>query len=117
MALRQPYAPPILGSVAIATNPSSGTVMADTGAVGHDGNYEIRIILSQSAAAVYSLARRNLANGADISPTPIVLYGAAGQSSQYALMVPLLTGERVRVTMGASLTGQSQVAIQAECMA
>jgi hypothetical protein len=90
--------------------------MADTGAVANDALYEIRVILSQSAAAVYNIAVRDTANSADVSPFPMALYGAAGQSSQYALLVTLAKNQRVRVTMGASLTGLSQVFIQAEAM-
>jgi hypothetical protein len=116
MAQRQPGNYPIIGSVAIATNPTSTTLMADSGAVVRAGNYEVRIILSQSAAAVYNFARRNAANSGDVSPFPIALYGAAGQSSQLAILVYLEVGERVRVTMAANLTGQSQVAIQMEEM-
>lgn len=116
MAQRQPGNIPIIGSVAIATDPVSGTVMADSGAVERDGNYEARIILSQSAAAVYNIARRNVANGADISPFPIALYGAAGQSSEYAILIRLNAGERVRATMGANLTGNAQVMVQLEEM-
>src|SRR5690349_15346896 len=116
MAVRAAFNPPLTGSVAIANNPTSGTVMADTGAVPSDGIYEIRVILSQDAAALYKLARRNAANGADVSPFPIALYGAAAQSSEYVWTVPLNAGERVRVTMGANLTGNAQAAIQAEAM-
>lgn len=116
MAQRQPGNKPLIGSVAIATNPTSGTLMADSGAVVNNGNYEARIIISQSAAAVYNVARRNAANGADVSPFPVALYGAGGQSSQYCILVHLEAGERVRVTMGANLTGQAQVMVQLEEM-
>lgn len=105
---------PILGSVAIATNPTSGTVMADSGAVPYTDNYECRVVLSQSAAAAFSFARRNVTNSADVVPFPMVLYGAAGQSSEYVILVRLEKDERVRVTMAANLTGQAQVLIQVE---
>lgn len=116
MAIRNAGNPPLVGSVAVATNPTSGTVMADTGAVPYGGLYEIRVILSQSAAAAYNLSRRNAANGGDVSPYPIVLYGAAAQSSEYVWLVTLEASERVRVTMAANLTGTAQAAIQAEAM-
>jgi hypothetical protein len=116
VAQRQPGNPPLLAAAVLATNPTSGDVMAESGAVLREGNWEVRLTLSQSAAAVYQLARRNAANGADISPFPIAYYGAAGQSSQYAVLVYLKVGERVRVTMGANLTGQSQVFLQMEEM-
>lgn len=117
MAVRGAYNPPILSSEGAKTNPSSGDLMADSGEVAHRGNYELRLILSASAAAVFTLARRNAANDADIAPFPCALYAAAGQSSQYALLIGLEVGERVRVTMAANLTGQAQVYSQLEEMA
>ncbi len=116
MALRSAGNPPITASVPVATNPTTNTVMADSGAVTADGNYEARIILSQSANAVYSLQRRNAANDGNVSPYPIILYGSGGISSQYALLVRLNTSERLRVLMGGNLTGDAQVVVQIERM-
>ena len=116
MVQRAPGNPPILAAEALATNPLSGAVVADSGAVPATGLYEVRVIVSSSAAANFALQRRNAGNTANVAPFPVTIYTQA-QSAQYALMVPLLVGERFRVTMGANLTGNAQACVQLEGMA
>jgi len=115
MAQRSPGNPPILAAVALATNPTSGTVVADSGAIAKGGLFEVRIIVSPSAAAAFALQRRNTANDANISPFPVTLYAQA-QSAQYAVLVSLETNERFRVVMGADLTGTAMALLQLERM-
>jgi hypothetical protein len=106
--------PPIWDSVAESTNPTAATVMADTGALPHDGIYEVRVTCGGSAAAQFMLQHRNAANGANVSDT-VVLYSPAGQSGQYVFrFVATATGERFRVVMDDALTGTASVGIQAE---
>lgn len=102
----------VFKSVAEATNPTTGTVMADSGAL-TAGNYVVGVIVGQSAVARYTVQRRNAANGANVGDT-LVLYGAAGQSGQYQLRTPLEAGERIRVVMTADLTGTSSVLVNTE---
>jgi hypothetical protein len=104
---------PILNSVAISTNPTAGTVMADSGAVPYAGLYEVNVIIGQSAAATFTIQRRNAANGANVGST-VDLFGAAGQSGQYRLLYTLEITERVRVVMQANLTGTAAAAVQIE---
>lgn len=112
MAIRVPQNRPVLKSVAQATNPSSGNVMADTGAL-RAGNYEFRIFPGASATAEFAVQRRNSANGANVGDV-VVLYGAAGQTGGYVLTYSLEADERIRVVMNASLTGTAAVAINGE---
>ena len=116
MSVRAAYSPPILSSEGSKTNPTTGTLMADSGAVVHRACYELRLILTSSVASAFTLARRNAANDADVTPFPCVLRAASGQSSQYALLIQLEVGERVVVKMGADLTGQAQAFSQLEEM-
>jgi hypothetical protein len=100
-------------SVAEATNPTAGTVTADTGAL-PAGNYEVRVTVGASAAAQFLLQRRNAANGANVGDT-VVLYAAAGQSGQYVFSFVLEASERVRVVMDDTLAaGTASCAINAE---
>jgi hypothetical protein len=104
---------PIFNSVAEATNPASGAVMADTGAVAFRGLYDVRVIIGASATATFDVQRRNAANNANVGSV-VTLYAAAGQSSEFILTYALDVGERIRVVMHASLTGTSTCAIQIE---
>lgn len=104
---------PLLASVAQATDPTSGTVMADTGAVTAAGLYEFRIFPGASATAEFAVQRRNAANGANVGDV-VVLYAAAGQTGGYILTYSLEVGERVRVVMNEAVTGSAAVAINGE---
>lgn len=105
--------PPILDSQGELTNPTAGTVTADSGVVPFNGIYEARIVIAGSAAAQFLVQRRNAANGANVGDV-IGLYGAAGQSSQFVLNYVLAAGERVRVVMDDNLTGTAYCAITLE---
>lgn len=115
MARREFGNPPVLDSVAEATNPAGAQVMADTGAL-DAGVYEARIIVGGSVAGQYRVERRNAANGANVGDT-VVLYGAAAQSGQYALTYILEASERIRIVMDDALTGVAACAIQVERLA
>lgn len=104
---------PILDSQGELTNPTTATVIADSGVVAFRGLYEVRVIIGGSVAAQFQLQRRNAANGANVGDV-VGLYGAAGQSSQFVLNYYLDAGERVRLMMDDNLTGTAYCAITVE---
>lgn len=104
---------PILDSQGEQTNPTAGTVMADSGAVPFGGPYEARIIINASAAAQFQVQRRNTANGANVGAV-VGLYVAAGQGAQFVLLYVLEANERLRVTMDDNLTGTGWASVQLE---
>lgn len=95
------------------TDPTAGTVTADSGAVALGGNYEVIVTLGASAPAQFQLQRRNAANGANVGNVPII-YGPAGQSGQYRFLYRLEPTERVRVVMDDNLTGTAVVSLNLE---
>lgn len=95
------------------TNPTTSTVLADTGAVPLAGLYDLSLLLGASAAAEFAVQVRNAAN--DTTVTTYVVYGAAGQTGQYLMRaVRLDLGQRVRVVMNATLTGTAAAVVNAE---
>lgn len=109
MAQRSANNPVAPYSEGLKTNPASADVVADTGAL-PAGIYEVIGIFGQSAAAVYTVQRRNAANGANVGDT-VDVHGPAAATAVVPLRYEILTGERIRVVMQASLTGTSSVAL------
>lgn len=94
----------VRNSQGIQTNPTTATVLADTGAVA-GGLYDVKIIVGSSVAATFEVQVRDSANAANVGSTHIV-YVAAGQSAQFVLSnVGLNPNERVRVLPQANITG------------
>lgn len=102
---------PTWASEGALTNPTAGDVAADTGAQ-LAGLYDVRVVVGGTAAAAFTINRRNAANAADVGDQP-VLYTAANTSQAAQLTMTLEAGERVRVTVGA-LTGEACAVITAE---
>lgn len=94
------------------TNPTTSTVMADTGALATAGIYEFLVYLSATAAAHFEIQHRNAAN--DATTKALIIYAAAGQTGCYPVRFDLAAGERVRVMMNDNLTGGAVAAINAE---
>lgn len=103
--------PPLWESEGVKTNPSAGDVLADTGALAV-GLYDIRILVGGSAAASWTVNRRNAANGADVGDQPLV-YTPAGASQWAQFTMSLEASERVRLKVSA-LTGTACALITAE---
>lgn len=104
--------PPVLDSAGKQTNPTTATVLADTGAL-VAGLYEVRVLLGASAAAIFALERRNAANGANVGDVPAIYVPAAG--SLYAVFTYVLeASERLRVVMETNLTGTAAATLQVE---
>lgn len=95
--------PVVRDASAIETNPTTATILADSGAQ-KGGIYEARLVLGASAAATFAVQQRNAANDGN-SGDVVVVYVAAGQSECPILRFQLEPNERVRVTMAANLTG------------
>lgn len=113
MAVRDFGNKPSLEAEAEATNPTAGTVMADTGAVSQGGIYTMRITLGANAQAAFDVQRRNAANGANVGDV-VTLYAPTSGSGQYVFDYELVVSERVRVVMNANLTGKACAAINFE---
>jgi hypothetical protein len=114
MAVRADGNPPILASEGQKSNPTTATLMADTGAL-KAGLYEVRLIIGANDTAVFVFQRRNAANGANVGAVPVI-YCAAGLSPEYVLLVTAEEGERFRVMMQTNHTGTAAATIQAEAM-
>ncbi len=108
--------PAIIDSQGEQTNPTTATVMADTGALtaGQLGVYEVRVILSASADAEFAVQHRNAANGANVED-PAVVYVPGTASGQYLFeFCANNVGERFRVMMNANLTGDAAAYVAAK---
>lgn len=130
MAQRSANYPLYIDQVATATNPTSGTVMADTAQLGYaktkddtttayyggEGLYEVLVTASASAAAVFTLQRRNTANDANVGDT-LTFRVAAGSTVSVPFRLEARSGERFRVVMGANLTGDAEASITAQRVA
>ncbi len=104
--------PPVINATAPTTNPTTSSVLADTGALA-SGLYEIRVSAGATVAAIFQLQRRNAANGANVGSI-IHIRTAAGQTTEQVWKYELLTSERIRLLPQANITGDAEAAIQAE---
>lgn len=95
--------PPRVETEGELTNPTTATVMADTGALAA-GRWHIFVSIGCSVAGQFQIQRRNAANGANVGDVP-VKYIAAGQSAQFVYQTVLEAGERVRVLPDDNVTG------------
>ncbi len=96
----------------VLTNPTVGTVLADTGQAPAKGEYIVYVVAWASAAAQMTLQHRNADNTADVAA---VAFGVpAGGTVSFSLPFSLGVNERVRVVMRAALTGSAAAAVTAE---
>lgn len=94
------------------TDPTSGTLMADSGAVPKGGVYRAYIGCSASAAAIFTIQRRNAANSDNVGNVMSKDVGPGAAEFHYTFT--LAASERVRVVMGANLTGGASCDVQLE---
>ena len=87
------------------TNPSSGTVLADTDSVAHKpGTYEVFVLVGATVACWVQLEHRNSANDAHVDD-PIGIRVPADAPAQFLWGYFLQSTERVRVTVESTITG------------
>src|SRR3990167_8501461 len=104
--------PVTLDASADETNPTTSTVLADTGAL-PGAVYDVRLTLGASAAAKFAIQRRNAANDANVGDV-IIIYCAANVGLVHTLLTQLEPNERIRVTMATDLTGTAAVSVAAQ---
>ena len=92
------------------TNPTTATVLADTGAL-PSGMYQVIFVGGCSVAAKLDLQHRNAANDGVVSDT-VTVRVAAGQSSQLVFKFAINKNERLRVLPQANITGEAEAALQ-----
>ena len=105
----------------VETNPQTSDVVADTGAItagpSHPGStalsFQITITAWCSAAASFSIQRRNTANNANVGDV-VVIRVPADLACQYLFVYNLVSGERIRVLPTANITGTCGVTINGE---
>ena len=128
MAQRLANYPMYSDSQGEATNPTTATVMADTGILGTlrpgstdaywggGGIYEVLVTTSATAVAEFVLQRRNVANNANVGDVHI-FYVPANQTVAIPFRMEAEAGERFRVMMNANLTGDAVANVQAQRVA
>jgi hypothetical protein len=109
MAFRLANHLPVLETAGKTTNPTTTSVLADTGALA-SAIYEVSVFVGCSAAATFVIQRRNAANDASVGDVPVIR-AAAGQTAEYMLTYALNTNERIRVLPEANITGDAEATI------
>lgn len=107
------YWPSIIDSQGEKTNPTTTTVMADTGAL-PTGVYDVTVIFSTEANAQFQVEHRNAANDGNVSD--VAIYYAQANASVAPVIIRYATGqrnERFRVMLNQNLTGVAAVTIEA----
>lgn len=102
--------PLVVDSQGEKTNPTTSTVLADTGALTYPGVYEFLVVASASAAAQMQVQHRNVANDAVVSDA-CGFYLAASAPAEFRGRFFINTSERIRVMMDDNLTGTAFVNI------
>jgi len=104
--------PSIVDSQGEKTNPTTTTVMADTGVVG-TGVYDVTAVLAAAANAQVQIQHRNAANDGAASDA-VVVYVLANDSRVVTLRFACTArSERFRVMMDGNLTGVGVASIEA----
>lgn len=103
---------PIVDSQGEQTNPTTSTVMADTGTVTNPGFYEVFAVISATANAQFQLEHRNAANDGNTSDA-CVCYCAANAPAVLKGIYFVNASERLRVMMNANLTGDAVATVYA----
>jgi hypothetical protein len=120
MAFRDLGNKPLLDTQGLQTNAADQTVHADPGVLNANGArrkfFEVRCICGGSVAAVWQLQRRNAANGANVAPSPYTFYTAAGQSSEFVVLIQVEETERIRLTNSGAITGTTAGSLQIEAL-
>ena len=105
------------------TNPTSGDVLADTGAIGAaqgmgegGGIFAVMVIASASADAEMVVQLRNAANDANVGDTHVFYIPAAG-SVEFVFPLEVEGAQRIRIAMNANLTGSAVASVFAQRVA
>jgi hypothetical protein len=116
--------PLTIDSQGLLTNPTTATVVADTGALtsdlGGSGTYEVLVTFSTSATAIFQVEHRNIANSANVDDVQIFQVAAntvVAIPLRFFLKVDATGGERVRVMMQTNLTGNASASITVQRVA
>src|SRR3990167_6757236 len=94
---------PVVDSQGEKTDPTTATVMADTGAL-DAGTYDVLALVSASANAQLQLQHLNVANDGAASDV-IGFYIPANSLGEIRGWFAVQEGERIRVMMDGNLTG------------
>lgn len=96
-----------------ATNPTTASVLADTGAL-VAGQYQFRVACGANAAAIFDIQHRNAANDGNITNEVPIVFTPANASGEFIFDFQIAASERVRVVPNANITGDAAVTIQWE---
>ena len=94
----------------LKVNPSAGTILADTGAVGSLLTLSVTLIAWTNTGVLVDIAQRNLGNTADVNVQRIVI-SATSTFNTVNVPVHLALGQRLVVRTVSDMTGQVQVSI------
>lgn len=112
MAFRTVSNPPAaFNSAGKTNNPTTATVLADTGALA-SAIYEVRVFVGCDVAATFVVQHRDAANTGNVGSVP-VLRAAAGQTAEYVFTTALNANERMRVLPEANITGNAEATVEA----
>lgn len=114
MAERSASYAPVLNSSSPQTNPTTSTVLADTGAL-PAALYEARVTCGCTVAAIFQIQRRDTSNGSNVGSV-IYIRAAAGQTGEYVFKYELNSNERIRVLPAANITGDAEASVSVERM-
>lgn len=110
MAERMSNEAPIIDTQGTKTNPTTATVMADTGAL-NSGIYDVLVMSStDTAGAKMQLEHRNAANDGTVSDTaPWRL--SANAPAEFKGIYFIDHNQRIRVMMTSNLTGDAEATL------
>ncbi len=117
MAQRHANYPVVIDTQGESTNPTTSTILADTGQLGDvqggGGIYEVLATFSASADAEFTIQRRNAGNTATVGDAPII-YVPAKNTVAIPFRFEIEKNERVRITMDSNLTGVGVASVTAQ---
>lgn len=118
MADRSANFPIVRDTQGTQTNPTTATVMADTGAItaaqGGAGIYEVLVTGSASASAIFSVQVRNAANDGNIGDVHSFRVAANTTVAIPYRFELLERSQRFRVMMHTNLTGDAEANVVAQ---
>lgn len=120
MAQRASNYPVVRDSQGEQTNPTTSTVLADTGELdaeeGGGGIYEVLVVASCTVAAEFVVQVRNTANDGNVGDTH-VFYVAASTPAAVPFRFEIERDQRIRVLPNAAITGDAVASVFAQRVA
>ena len=120
--------PPLQSTQAQATNPTTSVLLAEVQGLGGESNgngqlYEARVIIGCSTTTQEFWLEQCLSSGLGSTALStnahalgrLVLYGTV-QSAQYMVRFRGTSGDRLRIRLGAALTGTAAAKLQVEAV-